>query len=108
MLMNVETLKAELVAAKELRQSIAGYTAPGDTRGGLFSTKIIEAEEVNIHILRPLELTEVALLCGGKSYAFYVADRNKPRPEGFADEIDFYFSAFIENSSGATTESVRF
>jgi hypothetical protein len=76
---------------------------------GRFSTKIIEANEVDIHVLRPGELTEVAgLRDDGKSFAFYVADRNKPRPAGFADEVDFYFAAFIENSSGATTESVRF
>ena len=76
--------------------------------GGRFSTKIVEAEEVDVHVLRPGELIEVAARCGDRTYAFYVADRHKPRPDGFADEVDFWFSAFIENSSGATTEVVRF
>ena len=75
---------------------------------GRFSTKIVEAEEVDVHVLRPGELVEVAARCGDRTYAFYVADRHKPRPDGFADEVDFWFSAFIENSSGATTEVVRF
>lgn len=75
---------------------------------GRFSTKIVEAEEVDIHVLRPGELVEVAARCGDRTYAFYVADQHKPRPDGFADEVDFWFSAFIENSSGATTEVVRF
>ena len=81
--------------------------APGDDRGGLFSTKIVEADEVDIHILRPGELIEVAARCGDRTFAFYIADRNKPKPNGFAAEIDFWFSAFIENASGATTEVVR-
>ena len=76
--------------------------------GGRFSTKIVEAEEVDVHVLRPGELVEVVARCGDRTYAFYVADRHKPRPDGFADEVDFWFSAFIENSSGATTEVVRF
>jgi hypothetical protein len=80
------------------------------TRGssGRFSTKIVEAEEVDVHVLRPGELIEVAARCGDRTYAFYVADRHKPRPDGFTDEVDFCFSAFIENSAGATTEVVRF
>ena len=76
--------------------------------GGRFSTKIVEAEEVDVHVLRHGELIEVAARCGDRTYAFYVADRHKPRPDGFGDEVDFWFSAFIENSSGATTEVVRF
>jgi hypothetical protein len=75
---------------------------------GRFSTKIVEASEVNIHILRPNELAEVSGECDGNNFAFYISDRNKARPEGFAEEVDFWFAAFIENSSGATTEVVRF
>lgn len=81
----------------------------GESQSGRFTTKIIEAREVDVHILRPHELAEVAGIAGdGSHFAFYIADRNKERPEGFADCVDFYFSAFIENSHGATTESVRF
>lgn len=76
---------------------------------GCFSTKILQATEVDIHVIHPGELYEVAgTRDDGKSFAFYIADRNKPRPEGFALEVDFWFSAYIENSAGATTEAVRF
>ena len=75
---------------------------------GRFTTKIIEADEVNIHILRPGEVTEVAAMCGNRNWAFLIADPNKPRPDGFAAEVDFWFVAYIENSQGATTEVVKF
>ena len=95
----------------------------GELMTGLFSTKIVEAVEVNIHILRPgpdnphspwlYEVSGVGKLSGNtdggdNSFAFYVADQSKPRPEGFADCIDFWNSAYIENSAGKTTEVVRF
>ena len=73
---------------------------------GRFSTKIVEAEEVDIHVLRPGELVEVAGKCGDRSFAFYVADRYKPRPDGFSDEIDFWFSAFIEIGRASCRERV--
>lgn len=38
---------------------------------------------------------------------FYVADPHKPRPEGWADNVDFWAVAYIENASGATTEVIR-
>lgn len=76
---------------------------------GRFSTRIVEAREVDIHVLRPGDLMEVAgIRSDGESFAFYIADRNKTRPEGFADEVDFWYGAFVENSAGATTEAVRF
>ena len=37
---------------------------------------------------------------------FYVADPQKPRPQGWADEVQFYDRAYIENAHGATTETV--
>lgn len=74
-----------------------------------FTTKLLEAGEVDIHTLRPGRLFSVeGMTPDGKSFAYYVADRNEPRPEGFAPEIDFYYAAFIENSAGATTEIVKF
>ena len=97
--------------------------ANGELVCGLFSTKIIEAVEVNIHILRPnpdkpsspwlYKVSGIGKLnndmgAGDNSFAFYVADQNKPRPEGFADCVDFWNSAYIENSAGKTTEVVRF
>jgi len=72
-----------------------------------YSTKIVEAEEVNIHILRPGELYEVAGVLGGKSFVFYIADPTKPRPTDFADEVEFWYAAYVENSVGATVEVVR-
>ena len=75
-----------------------------------FSTKIIEAPEVEVHYLRPGELAEVQVRDGPydtSGQAFYIADRDKPRPEGFADEIDFYYEAIIENAAGKTTQIVH-
>ena len=76
---------------------------------GKFSTRIVEASEVDIHMLRPGELYEVAANYPGSGVAaFYIADNAKPRPEGFADEVDFWYAAYIENSAGATTEVIKF
>ena len=75
---------------------------------GRFSTRIIEAETVNIHYTRPGEVIEVAGGVGDKSFAFNIIRRGAARPEGFADEVEFWHEAFIENSAGATTEVVRF
>lgn len=74
---------------------------------GGFSTRIIEASEVNVHILRPGELAEVSGTNGADSFAFYVAARGK-QPKGFAEGVEFWYKAFIENSAGATTEVVGF
>ncbi len=75
---------------------------------GLFTTKIIEASEVDIHVLRPRELFEVACYYDGSNFTFYIADRFKPKPSGFADEVEFYYAAFVENARGSTTEVVKF
>jgi len=74
-----------------------------------FSTKIVEADEVEIHTHRPGELYSVEGSCkDGSSFAFYISDSYKPKPEGFADEVVFWYAAYIENSNGATTEVVKF
>jgi hypothetical protein len=78
---------------------------PGDV--GRFSTRIIEAESVDVHYIRPGEVIEVAGGVGDRSFAFNIIRRGAERPEGFADEVDFWHEAFIENSAGATTEVVR-
>jgi hypothetical protein len=73
------------------------------------ATKLVEAEEVTVYLLRHDELYHVVgLTPGGRPFAFYVANDEKPRPPGFADDIDFYYAAYIENSAGATTETVKF
>jgi hypothetical protein len=71
--------------------------------------KIVETDEVDIYTLRPGELYEIAGTSHtGKSFAYYISDDRQPRPNGFADEIEFYYAAYVENSSGATTEAVTF
>jgi hypothetical protein len=84
---------------------------------GRFTTKIVEAIEVDIHVLRPGELYEISGTgANGNNYsfAFYVANDGtntgelKKRPEGFANEVEFWSSAYIENAAGKTTEVVRF
>jgi hypothetical protein len=71
--------------------------------------KILEASEIDIYILRPGELYEVAgVCCDGHAFAYYVADDRKPKPEGFAEETVFWYTVYIENSAGATTHSLKF
>ena len=80
----------------------------GERISGRFCTKMVEGSEVNVFVLRPGELQEVAGTGPSGCFAFYVANPQLGRPEGFADEVDFWDSAFIENSAGKTTETVRF
>lgn len=94
-----------MLTVKVMRRRSA---SPAESDVGLFSTKIIEAEEVDVHILRPGELTEVAARCGDRTFAFYIIPRDAKRPDGFADEVEFHYAAFIENAAGATTEIVKF
>lgn len=84
--------------------------SPGPIGGPVyrFSTRLVEATEVIIHTLRAGELYEVATTNGDHSDAFYICDHVKGRPAGFADDVDFYYAAFIENAAGRTTDSVRF
>lgn len=71
--------------------------------------QFIEATQVNIHYLRPDELIEIAGKgTSGEIFSYYVAPNNKPRPEGFADEVEFWWEAYIENSTGKTTHTIRF
>lgn len=79
-------------------------TGDGDAK---WTTKIVEATEVDVHQLRIGELAEVATTNGESSLAFYITDPGKPRPEGFADSVEFWQVAYIENSAGATTHIVR-
>ncbi len=80
--------------------------------------KIIGANEINIYASgnpsaapaeRTNEVREISVcnLDGAHQEAYYIADRNKPRPQGFAEDVVFYDCAYIENTNGATTETVR-
>jgi hypothetical protein len=71
-------------------------------------TKILEADEVEITKLRYGEIYDVSGFYRDNEFSFYLADPEKSRPEGFAANIIFWEEAYIENSSGATTEVVRF
>jgi hypothetical protein len=87
------------------------------------TTKIVEATEVNIYNSGPSagsdvdprkrtgEVREVTgTSWNGNNFAFYVADPHKTLPKdnfGFAPQVDFWGSAYIENAHGATTEVVR-
>lgn len=72
-----------------------------------FSTKIIEAMEVDVHILRPGELLEIAIHPhhGQDTRAFYIKGIEDPTPDNI--EADFYYEAYIENAAGRTTQVVR-
>lgn len=98
----------------KLYRRLSHQTENGPKADGIvpvvFSTKIVHGIEVDVHWLRPNELAEVAVKHDreGHNSAYYIADSGKPRPSGFADEVEFYYSAYIENAHGSTTESVRF
>lgn len=83
--------------------------------------KIIEAVEVSVFASGHAEGSdndpskrtnevrelEIKLHSGNTVGGYYVADPHKPRPQGWADEVQFYDCAYIENAHGATTETVR-
>lgn len=87
------------------------------------SIKLVEAVEVNVYPCGPAlgsdkdpkkrtnALREIAgITPEGTSFAYYVCDRSKPIPKdnfGFADVVEFYDCAYIENARGATTETVH-
>ena len=82
-------------------------------------TKLVQAEEVNIYPAGPKsgmapepqdrtnDVREIAIILGDRSDAFYVTYPSEPRPQGWAEETQFFDSAYIENDRGATTEVVR-
>lgn len=72
-------------------------------------TRLVEAEEVTVNEIRKNELVQI--LADGKSYG--VANLNKISGIGDLLSTDPYFEylcseAYVENSSGATTDRVRF
>lgn len=82
------------------------------------SIKLVGAIEVDVHACGPAsgtapepkdrtnDVREISIRKhDGTTEAFYVAQ--KPQPEGWAEAIDFYDVAYIENMNGATTETVR-
>lgn len=86
------------------------------------SVKLVQAEEVNVfRSSQGIGVAEVSITTYQRGLddcvkadkpahaaAYFIADtRNKPRPKGFADNVDFYDKAFIENQHGATTEVVN-
>ena len=74
---------------------------------GRFSTKIMEAPEVGIHVLEPGDLIEIAV---GSSVA-YIVPRNRAIGKFLEDwsiqSYDAYFIAYVENAAGKTTEIVE-
>lgn len=80
--------------------------------------KLVSAKEVNIFSSlkgnndEPIGVAEISIQSGmadgPDQQAFFIADtRNRPRPAKFADTVEFYDSAYIENQHGATTQIVR-
>lgn len=83
--------------------------------------KIIEAVEVSVFASGhaeggdsdPTKRTnevreiEIKLHSGSTVGGYYIADPRESRPKGWAEEVQFYDCAYIENAHGATTETVR-
>jgi hypothetical protein len=79
----------------------------------LYSTIVEEAKKVSIYELNQYEaggtVFEVAgEEADGKTFVYYISNPDKPRPTGFADEIEFGYKAYIENAAGKTTEVVGY
>lgn len=73
-----------------------------------YHSKIVCANAVDIFTHRGGELKEIVTRDkDGNSEAFYVANLEKGRPAGFADEIDFWDHAYIMNERGSTTVVVE-
>lgn len=79
------------------------------------ATKLVCGVEVNIYPAHhngdapaKNDVREVSVVpTDGPVKSFFVADPKKPRPKGWAEEVEFFDVAYIENGHGATTETVR-
>lgn len=80
--------------------------------------KLVSAKEVNVFSSlqgnddKPIGIAEISVQSGmaddPEQKAYFIADtRNRPRPKNFADTVEFYDVAYIENQHGATTQVVR-
>lgn len=94
----------KLVGRTELKDG-----ATGERLMWLEKQRLVSADIVNVYTLRHGELFEVAGESkDGTSCSFYVANQDLPRPYGFADSVDMWDRAYIENASGKTTRVVNF
>ncbi len=79
-----------------------------DAMSYLYSTKVIEAVEVDIQELKQKELIGVSgFKKNGECFMYYVADLDIPRSVDFAGGAELACAIYIENSTGATTEVVK-
>jgi hypothetical protein len=82
----------------------------------LRGTVLIEAKTVGIYLVRPNVLVELSgTTSTGEKFCFYVQNPQYALPPGeknigigLPSDVEFWDEAYIENSSGATTEIVRF
>jgi len=80
-----------------------------------FDTKIIECVEATVRSVKPHALVSLEVLYTGhhventRSAVFYLTPHGVPDPDiepGVGET--FYYSAYIENAAGKTTEVVQF
>lgn len=80
-----------------------------DDEAGKFTTKLLEANEVNVYTLKPNELFEIANgETGDKSWAYFIANPNMPAPTQFSPDVQFWDACFVENATGKTTVAIKF
>lgn len=82
------------------------WTNLGQEECAVHKTLLVEAASLEIHHLRLHELAEIECDNAQGHHVFYIADPDKPRPDGFAQEIFFWDFAYIENANGRTTEVI--
>jgi len=80
---------------------------------------VVEGTKINVYAAGPNEgiadnpkdrlwdVIEISVEQGEKNKVFYLSSIKRPRPKGWAAEVDFYEKAYIENEHGATIEIVK-
>lgn len=76
----------------------------GTDKSGNKLTRIVESQEVRIQEVRKNEFSIVKT----DMDEFCIANPRKPRPQECKDGTAVYDTVFVENSTGATTQTVKF
>ena len=73
------------------------------------AVRIVEGIEVSHIVVRPGELVKVRVKTEGDrpDVELFLAPRGAPVPPGVPESGEFYSVAYVENSSGATTQVIK-
>lgn len=73
------------------------------------AARIVEGVEVSYVVIRPGELVKVRVKTAGDrpDVELFLAPRGAPTPPGIQEGGEFYSTAYVENSRGATTQVIK-